>query len=246
MALDQAKEWRRMTIGKLYGIGTGPGDPELITRKAWRLIAAAKVVAYPAPDTGQSFARSIVAEVIDPDAVEIPMIVPMRTGRAPAQSIYDDGAAAIAAHLDGGRDVVVLCEGDPLFYGSFMYLLSRLKSEYEVEIVPGVTSLTACAAAHAHPLVARNDILTILPGPLDDDVLENGIKAAEAVAIMKIGRHMPRIKALFERLGFVQKALYVSHASLGHQTQMPLAKAPDEAPYFSMILLYKGDDPWIS
>ena len=122
------------------------------------------------------------------------MVVPMRTGRAPAQSIYDTAASTIATHLDAGSDVVVLCEGDPLFYGSFMYLLARLKDGYDVEIVPGVTSLTACAAAHVHPLVARNDILTILPGPLDDIVLVEKIAAADAVAIMKIGRHKPRLK----------------------------------------------------
>lgn len=235
-----------MAKGKLYGVGTGPGDPELVTRRAWRLIESAAVIAYPAPDHGESFARSIVAEAIAPDAVEIPMVVPMRTGRAPAQSIYDEGAAAIAAHLDAGRDVVVLCEGDPLFYGSFMYVLARLKTDYEVEIVPGVTSVTACAAAHAHPLVARNDVFTILPGPLDDAALEAHIDKAEAIAILKIGRHMPRLRALFERLGLAEQALYVSHASLAHQHSMPLAEAPDEAPYFSMIIVYKGDDPWIN
>jgi len=234
-----------MTAGILYGIGTGPGDPELITRKAWRLIEAARVIAYPAPDTGESFARSIAAAAISPDAVEIPMIVPMRTGRDPAQTIYDTAAKKIAAHLDAGEDVVVLCEGDPLFYGSFMYLLARLKDDYKTCIVPGVTSLTACAAAHARPLAARNDIMTILPGPLADDDLTAQIERADAVAIMKVGRHMPRLKALFARLGHLDAALYVGHASLAHQLQVPLAEAPDDAPYFSMILLYKGDDPWI-
>ena len=235
-----------MATGILYGVGTGPGDPELITRRAWRLIETAHVIAYPAPDTGDSFARAIASDAIAENAIEIPMVVPMRTGRAPAQSIYDTAASTIATHLDAGSDVVVLCEGDPLFYGSFMYLLARLKDSYDVEIVPGVTSLTACAAAHSHPLVARNDILTILPGPLDDIVLAEKIAAADAVAIMKIGRHMPRLKALLTRLGLEDRALYVSHASLGHQRQLRLKDAPDEAPYFSMILLYKGDDPWIS
>ena len=235
-----------MTTGKLYGVGTGPGDPQLVTRRAWSLVESAQVIAYPAPDSGESFARSIVAEAISPDAVEIPMVVPMRTGRAPAQSIYDKGAADIAAHLAAGRDVVLLCEGDPLFYGSFMYLLVRLRDDFPVEIVPGVTSLSACAAAQSHPLVARSDILTVLPATLDDAALTDAIGRAEAVAIMKIGRHMPRLKSLLTRLGLEDRALYVSHASLGHQRHLRLEDAPDEAPYFSMILLYKGDDPWIS
>ncbi|MED5305025.1 MAG: precorrin-2 C(20)-methyltransferase [Pseudomonadota bacterium] len=235
-----------MTTGRLFGIGTGPGDPQLVTRRAWSLIEKAEVVAYPAPDSGTSFARSIVAEAIRSDAVEIPMVVPMRPGRAPAQAIYDRGAADIALHLEAGRDVVVLCEGDPLFYGSFMYLLVRLADRFDVEIVPGVTSLSACAAAQVRPLVARSDRLTVLPGTLGDADLESAIGAVEAVAIMKVGRHMPRLRALLDRLGLAGKALYTSHASLPHQAAMPLCDAPDEAPYFSMILIYKGDDPWIS
>ena len=233
-----------MTIGTLYGVGTGPGDPQLVTRIAWSLIESAKVIAYPAPDDGVSFARSIVADAISADAIEIPMVVPMRSGRMPAQSIYDQGAEAIKTHLDAGRDVIVLCEGDPLFYGSFMYLLARLR-DYDIEIIPGITSMTACAAAEAHPLVARNDILTVLPAPLDDATLEAGIKTAEAVVIIKVGRHLPRIRSLFDRLGYGETASYVSHASLPHQNCHKLSDAPDDAPYFSMIILYKGDDPWL-
>ena len=235
-----------MTTGTLYGVGTGPGDPQLVTRRAWSLIESARVIAYPAPDSGESFARSIVAEAISPDAVEIPMVVPMRTGRAPAQSIYDRGAADMAAHLGAGRDVVLLCEGDPLFYGSFMYLLVRLRDDFPVEIVPGVNSLSACAAAQSHPLVARSDILTVLPATLDDAALAEAIDRADAVALMKIGRHMPRLRALLGSLGLAARARYTSHASLPHQKALALADAPDEAPYFSMILVYKGDDPWIS
>ena len=233
-----------MTIGTLYGVGTGPGDPQLVTRIAWSLIESAKVIAYPAPDDGVSFARSIVADAISADAIEIPMVVPMRSGRMPAQSIYDQGAEAIKTHLDAGRDVIVLCEGDPLFYGSFMYLLARLR-DYDIEIIPGITSMTACAAAEAHPLVARNDILTVLPAPLDDATLEAGIKSADAVVIMKVGRHLPRIRSLFDRLGYGETARYVSHASLPYQNCHKLSDAPDDAPYFSMIILYKGDDPWL-
>ena len=231
--------------GTLYGIGTGPGDPELVTRKAWRLVQEADVIAYPSAEGGDSFARSIVADAIKPDAVEIEMPVPMVSGRAPAQAIYDDGAAAIRDHLSAGRDVVVLCEGDPLFYGSFMYILARLRDDFPTQIIPGVTSMTACAAAHNHALVARNDVLTVLPGTLDNDVMLDRIKASEAVVIMKIGRHLGRIRDLLSAQGLAQQALYVSHASLPYEKALLLSDAPDTAPYFSMILLYKGQDPWI-
>ena len=232
--------------GTLYGIGVGPGDPELMTLKAHRLIAAAKVVAYPAPDTGDSFARRIAADIIPAGAEEIPMVVPMRAERFPAQQVYAEAAEMIATHLDQGTDVAVLCEGDPFFYGSFMYLFSRLTDRFPVEIVPGVSSLTACAAALKRPLTARNDVLTVLPGPLPDAELRQRIEAAQAIAIMKVGRHLPRIRALLEDMGLTANAGYIERASLGAQHVSSLAEAPDKAPYFSMILIYKGDDPWLS
>ena len=232
--------------GTLYGVGVGPGDPELMTLKAHRLIAAARVVAYPAPDSGESFARSIAASALREDAIEIPMIVPMRVERFPAQDVYAQGAETIAAHLTQGDDVVVLCEGDPFFYGSFMYLFARLADKFPTEIIPGVSSLGACSAALRRPLTARNDVLTVLPGPLPDEEMRERIEAAEAIAIMKVGRHLPRLRALLDEMNLTVQAGYIERASLSEQTVLPLADAPESAPYFSMILIYKGDDPWLS
>ena len=158
----------RPDTGILYGVGVGPGAPDLMTLRAARLIEAATVLAYPTLAGAASFARSIAAGLIRPDATEIVMDVPMTTDREPAQRAYDLGAAQIAAALDAGQNVVCLCEGDPFFYGSFMYLHARLSPRYHVEIVPGVTSITACAAAAGTPLVARNERLTVLPGPLSE------------------------------------------------------------------------------
>ena len=232
--------------GTLYGIGVGPGDPELMTLKAHRLISATRIVAYPAPDSGESFARSIAADAIRADAVEIPMIVPMRVERFPAQDVYAGAAETIAGHLAAGEDVAVLCEGDPFFYGSFMYLFTRLSERFPCEVVPGVSSLAACSAALARPLTARNDVLTVIPGPLDDDALRARIDGAQAVAIMKVGRHLPRLRALLDVMDLTAQAGYVERASLDEQRVMPLADAPEAAPYFSMILIYKGDDPWLT
>lgn len=231
--------------GTLYGIGLGPGDPELLTLKAHRLIRAASVIAYPAPDHGDSFARSIATEFIPPDAQEIPMVVPMRNERFPAQQVYAEAATEIAGHLDKGADVVVLCEGDPFFYGSFMYLFARLSADYTVEIVPGVSSLAGCTSASGKPLVARNDVLTVLPGPLPDDDLRQRIYASDSVAIMKVGRHLARLRDLVRALGLLDLAAYVERATLPNQRIMPLSEAPDAAPYFSMILITKGNDPWL-
>jgi len=187
--------------GILYGVGLGPGDPELITRKAARLIEAATTIAYPTLAGAESFAREIAKDLIKPDTTEIRMDVPMSTERQPAQIAYDTGAAAIAATLDTGEDVVCLCEGDPFFYGSFMYLHARLADTYKVEIIPGVTSVTACAARAAMPLAARNERLTILPGPLPEAELKTRIEGAESVVIMKVGRHLAKIRNVIDDLG---------------------------------------------
>ena len=231
--------------GKLFGVGLGPGDPELMTLRAHRLISSARVVAYPALAGGESFARAIAAGAIAPGTREIVMDVPMTVERAPAQVAYDRGAAEIAEALDQGQDVVCLCEGDPFFYGSFMYLFARLSGRYGVEVVPGVTSIAACAARAGRPLVARNERLTVLPGPLPEAELRARIEGAESVAIMKVGRHLAKIRAVIDDLGLTAQAVYVERASLPEEVVCPLAQAPEKAPYFSMILLTKGADPWL-
>jgi precorrin-2/cobalt-factor-2 C20-methyltransferase len=231
--------------GTLYGIGLGPGAPDLLTLRAARLIEGAAVIAYPALAGGESLARAIAADLIAPGAREIVIDLPMTTDRAPAQAAYDRGARDIAAALDTGEDVITLCEGDPLFYGSFMYLLARLRDRYPVRIVPGVTSLTACAAVAALPLAARNDSVTILPGPLPDDALSARLDQSDTVILMKVGRHLPRLRALIAAAGHLERAVYVERATLGQERILPLAEAPSEAPYFSMILIAKGADPWL-
>jgi precorrin-2/cobalt-factor-2 C20-methyltransferase len=233
--------------GKLYGLGLGPGDPELITLKAHRILTRCPVIAYPAPDTGPSFAREIASQWITSAQLEIPMIMPMRVERYPAQEIYDKACEELARHLSAGSDVAVLCEGDPFFFGSFMYVFERLQGRFEVEIVPGVSSVMAGAAALQRPLTARNDIFTVIPGPVETDEMRARIKAAGAVAIMKVGRHFKRIKALVEEMGLLSSAGYLERVSLENEKIMPLAAVEeDSAPYFSLILIYKGQEDWIA
>jgi precorrin-2/cobalt-factor-2 C20-methyltransferase len=232
--------------GTLYGIGVGPGDPELLTLKAHRILREAYVVAYPQPDTGPSFARSIVDQFITAEQLEIPIIVPMDTKRFPAQEVYDAAATTIARHLDAGSNVVVLCEGDPFFYGSFMYLHERLAAKYTVTIVPGVSSVMAAAAAIGRPLAARNDVLTVIPGPLDDATIRQQLEHTDAAAIIKVGRHFARIRALIDVMGLMPNAAYAERVSLENQKISPLADIQeDTAPYFSMILIYKGAEKWV-
>lgn len=231
--------------GILYGVGVGPGDPDLITLKAARLIENASVIAYPALKGADSFARRIASEILPDGVSEIVMDVPMTTERGPAQAAYDQGAARIAQELEAGRDVVCLCEGDPFFYGSFMYIHARLSARFDVRVVPGVTSITACAASAGLPLAARNERVTILPGPLPEAELRQRIEGAESVAIMKVGRHLDKVRGVIDQLGLSDRAIYIQHASLPEEFICPLSDAPDSAPYFSMILVTKGADPWL-
>jgi precorrin-2/cobalt-factor-2 C20-methyltransferase len=226
--------------GKIHGLGVGPGDPELITVKALRLLRAAPVVAYPAPDDGASFARAIVARWLVPSQIEIAIRVPMESARFPAQAVYDRAAEEIAGHAAAGRDVAVLCQGDPFFYGSFMYLFARLAERVPVDVVPGVSSLTACAAAAHWPLAARDDALMVLPASLADDDLTRRLAAADSVAFIKLGRHFARVRALLARLGLAADARYVERATTASQRVLPLdAVDPAGVPYFSMILLHR-------
>lgn len=232
-------------MGRVHGLGVGPGDPELLTLKALRLLRAAPVVAYPAPERGPSLARSIVASHLPGGQIEIAIRMPLVEARFPAREVYDRAARDLAGHLTAGRDVVVLCEGDPFFYGSFMYLFARLAADFPVEVVPGVSSLTACAAALGAPLAARNDVLAVVPGPLPADILAARLANADAAAIVKVGRHLAKIRRVLGDLGLAEGARYVEHATMASERAVPLAQVGEEAaPYFSMILVHRRGEAW--
>ena len=231
--------------GTVIGIGVGPGDPDLITLKGARILSAAPVVAYPAPESGDSLARSIAAPHMPDGATEIPIRMPLSANRFPVEAVYDAAAVEIGAHLAQGRDVVVLCEGDPFFYGSFMYLFARLAEDWPVEVVPGVSSLTACAAVTGTALAALSDVLTVLPAPLPDEALRAQLADTDAAAIIKVGRHLPRIRRLLDELGLADRARYIERATMANQAFGPLPEAGAEAaPYFSMILVHKRGTAW--
>jgi len=231
--------------GILHGLGVGPGDPELITLKALRILRAAPVIAYPAPDDGDSLARAIVARHLPGGQTEIPIRMPISTDRFPAQAVYDRAAHEIGEHLDAGRDVAVICEGDPFFYGSFMYLFARMVERYRVEVVPGVSSLTACAAVLGAPLAARNDVLAVLPAPLAVDELARRLSEVDAAAIIKIGRHFAKVRDVLRTMGLEDRARYVEHATMDNQRGLALDEvADDAAPYFSMILVHRRAEAW--
>lgn len=231
--------------GTLYGLGVGPGDPELVTLKAARILARVPVIAFPQTPDGDSMARRIAASLIPDTAVTLPLVLPMCTDRGPGRAAYDAAATALTLHLDAGRDVALLCEGDPFLYGSFMYFHQRLRGLYAIEIVPGVSSLSAAAAALGRPLAARNDTLAVIPAPIDPARLKARIDAAEAVAILKVGRHYDKVHAALGELGLIDRAFLITAASCRDETVVALADLPTgPKPYFSIILVYNGAEAW--
>ena len=232
--------------GRLYGVGVGPGDPELVTVKAARLIGAADVVAFHSARHGRSIARSVAAPYLRDGQTEEQLVYPVTTEttdhpggyEGALDDFYADCAARLAAHLDAGRTVVVLSEGDPLFYGSYMHLHKRLAPHYPTEVVPGVTSLSAASAAAGRPLVEREETLTVLPGTLPGDALAERLRTADAAAVLKLGRTFPKVRKAFEDAGRLGDAWYVERASADRQRVVPLADVdPADVPYMSLALL---------
>lgn len=232
--------------GRLFGVGLGPGDPELITRKAARLIGEADVVAYHSGTHGRSIARSIAAELLPAGVIEESLVYPVTTGetlhvngyRGAIDEFYDHSAERLAVHLTAGRTVVVLCEGDPLFYGSYMYLHDRLRDRFPAEVVPGVTSVSAAAAAAGTPLVRHEDVLTILPGTLPTPELARRLADTQGAAIMKLGRTFPAVRDALAQAGRLDDAIYVERASSDREAVRPVVDVdPAAVPYFSIVIV---------
>lgn len=231
--------------GKLYGIGVGPGDPELLTLKACALIRSLDAIAYPTDGEGHSLARSIAADVIPAESDEIPIHVPMVQEREPGRAAFDQGALEIAGHLDAGRHVGYLCVGDPLFYGSFIYLAARLGEKHPIEVVPGVTSLGACAARLGQPLAARNEVFRVIPAPLSADQLTSELANADSAAVIKVGRHFEKVRGVLRALDLASRAGLVAEATGEGETITPVEEVPDDAQgYFSTILVRRRDPQW--
>lgn len=235
-----------LTTGRLYGVGLGPGDPSLLTLRAVECIRDADVVAYHSARHGRSIARSIAAGHLRPDHIEEPLVYPVTTEttdhpggyRGAMEEFYEEAAARLAAHLDAGRTVAVLAEGDPLFYSSYMHMHKRLAHRYPTEVVPGVTSVSAAAARLGEPLVEGEEILTILPGTLPEEELTARLAATDSAVVMKLGRTFPAVRGALERSGRLAEARYVERATMSGERTGRLADVdPESVPYFSVAVL---------
>ncbi len=234
------------SCGRLFGIGVGPGDPELMTVRAVRLVQTSPVVSFFAKAGHRGNARTIVDRWMTGDAIELPLHYPMTTEHAfdsplyvaALSAFYQDAVARIAHHLDAGRDVALLSEGDPLFYGSFMHLYIRLRSRYSVTVVPGVTGMGGCWSVAGEPMTWGDDTLTVLPGTLPLDSLIARLRGTDAAVIMKIGRNLGKVRIAVHEAGLMARAIYVERGTMDAEVVMKLAdKADGKAPYFSLILV---------
>ncbi|SEG98001.1 precorrin-2 C20-methyltransferase / precorrin-3B C17-methyltransferase [Nonomuraea solani] len=232
--------------GRLYGVGLGPGDPELVTVKTARLIGEADVIAYHAARHGRSIARGIALPYMRPGQIEELLLYPLTTEttdhpggyQGALDDFYADCAERLAAHLDAGRIVVVLSEGDPLFYGSYMHMHKRLAHRYPTEVVPGVTSVSAAAAVLGRPLVERDEVLTVLPGTLPPEVLAERLRGTDSAAVLKLGRTFEKVRDALAEAGRLDDAWYVERATMGAERVAPLKDVDaDGVPYFSLALL---------
>ena len=235
-----------MTNGTLWGVGLGPGDPELVTVKAARVIAQADVVAYHSARHGRSIARGIAEPYLRPGQIEEHLVYPVTTettdhpgGYAGAmEDFYREAAERIAAHLDAGRDVALLAEGDPLFYSSYMHMHTRLTERFDAVIVPGVTSVSAASAATGTPLVQGDEVLTILPGTLPVDELKRRLADTDAAVVLKLGRSYPAVREALSSVGRLEDTYYVERASTPQQRVQRAADVDDDkVPYFSLAML---------
>ena len=229
-----------MITGRLIGVGVGPGDPDLLTIKAVKAIKAAPVIAYVSANGGASMARQIVAEHMTGAAREIKFTLPMNPMPELAQSAYDEGASRISAELEQGQSVVALCEGDPMFYGSFGHIFQRLAHLYPTEIIPGISSVMAAAAAAKTPLAFGQDCFAVLPATMPEELLTARLRAVDSAVILKLGRHLEKVRLVLDRTDLDQHAVYVERASSAEEKVVPLSDLDQlDAPYFSLILVSK-------
>jgi len=236
-----------MTTGTIYGLGLGPGDPDLMTVRADRLLRKARHVAFFRKAGRKGQARQSVEGLIPEDAVEYPMEYPVTTeipftdpeyNRLLAQ-FYETCTARLVELARAGEDVVVLCEGDPFFYGSFMHLYMRLLDQVPVEVVPAITGMSAAWTATGAPITWGDDVLGVLMGTLPEAALVDGISRSDAVVIMKIGRHIDKVRAALRAAGKYEQAWLVEYASMPQQTVQRLAEVEGKVtPYFSIIIVH--------
>jgi precorrin-2/cobalt-factor-2 C20-methyltransferase len=236
----------KSNAGRLLGVGVGPGDPELLTLKAMRALGEADVIAHFAKAGWPSHSRAIVALHLRNGVTELPLNYPVTTElpkcsdgyRDAIGAFYDEAAATIAAHLDAGRVVAVICEGDPLFYGSYMHLHARLAPRFATEIVAGVTGMSGCWSAAAMPMAQGDDVFTVLPATLPEAELTRRLADADAAVVMKVGRHLPKLRRALDRSGRLPRAIYVERGTMPGAKMIPLsAKRDDDAPYFAVVLV---------
>lgn len=232
--------------GTLYGIGVGPGDTRYLTLRAAGLIASVEIIAYFAKKGRQGNARRVVSPLIMAERTELKFEYPVTTEvpvdhpdyRRSIADFYVTTAETLGDHLNQGKSIGLLSEGDPFFYGSFMHMWRRLESKFPVEVVPGVTGMSGCWTSANTPITWGDDVLTVLPGTLDEAQLTSQLKATDAAVIMKVGRNLEKIRRAVLSADLMNRALYVERGTMKDERILPFCDYNEPtAPYFAMVII---------
>ena len=238
--------------GTIHGVGLGPGEPDLLSVRADRLLRGARHVAFFRKAGRQGQARRIVEGMLGPEVIEFPMEYPVTTEIPVGDPRYSELLTAFYAdcseHLralsEAGEDVVVLCEGDPFFYGSFIHLYLRLKDHVPVEVVPAITGMSGAWTATGVPITSGDDILTVLMGTMSEEALARGMASADALVVMKVGRNIEKIRRALATVGKLEAAWLVEFATMPNQRVMKLSEANGRiTPYFSIVMVHGKGRP---
>lgn len=232
-------------MGKVICVGLGPGDPDLMSVRAHKRISNARHIAYFRKEGRQGRARQIVEGLLPEGAVEHAMEYPVTT-EIPVEdpeynrilaAFYDDWADRLT-NLSQTEDVIVLCEGDPFFFGSFMHLHTRLRGRAEVEVVPGITGMSGCWTATDEPITWGDDVLTVAMATLPEEELTQRAANTDALVVMKIGRNLAKLRRALTAAGRLEDTWLVERGTMPGQTVQRLVDAPDNVPYFSIALVH--------
>lgn len=233
-------------MGKIICAGLGPGDPDLMSVKSDRVIRAAKHIAYFRKKGRSGQARAIVQGMLRNDVVEYPMEYPVTTelrfDSEEYRQLMVDFYAEWTDKLDvlaKDNEVVVLCEGDPFFYGSFMHLHTRLQGRAEVEVLPAIPGMVGCWNALGDPFTWGDDVLSVLMGTLPETDLIEHMKRADALVVMKTGRNLPIVRRALVATGRLEDAWLVEKGSMPGQRVARLVDVDDDdCPYFAIVLVH--------
>ncbi len=246
METDNSGRKGERATGILYGVGVGPGDPELLTLKALRVLQSVPTIYYPACAPGaKSYASKIIQQHVRPDQALKGLLFPMEKDMERLRPIWEESATTMAGDLLAGRDVAFITEGDPFFYSTFVYMDRIMRQRYPqvtIEVIPAVASPMAAAARTGVPLAMADERLAVLPATYDDGFLLRALEDFDTVVLLKVNSVMPKVMTLLEKLGLLDRAVFVERCGAPDERVVTDLRQLDgeRLNYLSLVIVKKG------